>query len=241
MSQGSESGREDDGQPQVDIQVPDDARELYQDVLAYHREQRALRRQQRSRQLRRPFSRHGVVLPLIAGCLLLAVLSGVLLTMFTASSYFGPGPVHTRPPAGPKPASHSKPPTGTGSALLPAGTIFASGQPVDLTKITSTAIALVGGNCDCASLLRNLTLQTAAARIPLYLVGPSASQGSLAKLAVGRLSVRLATDPVGVLQSAFPTARLTVLLVNAVGQVTTYSGLRPGFQLGGKLRQLIPS
>ena len=41
MSFASEPGRDDNGLPPVNIEIPDDARELARDVLAYHREQRA--------------------------------------------------------------------------------------------------------------------------------------------------------------------------------------------------------
>ena len=43
----SEPGRDDGNLPPVNIVVPDDARELDRDVLAYHRELRARRRRQR--------------------------------------------------------------------------------------------------------------------------------------------------------------------------------------------------
>ena len=47
MSFASEPGRDDGSLPPVNIVIPDDARELDRDVLAYHREMRALRRRQR--------------------------------------------------------------------------------------------------------------------------------------------------------------------------------------------------
>ncbi|HEX9034274.1 MAG TPA: hypothetical protein VF834_20715 [Streptosporangiaceae bacterium] len=95
MNQGREPGHDDYGLPRVDIQIPDDARELYRDVQAYHRELRARRRQARSMRWRGPLRRSGVVIPLIAGCLVLAMIAGMVLTMFTANPDFtgvaGPG------------------------------------------------------------------------------------------------------------------------------------------------------
>ena len=47
MSFASEPGRDDGNLPPVNIVIPDDARELDRDVLAYRRELRAKRRRQR--------------------------------------------------------------------------------------------------------------------------------------------------------------------------------------------------
>ena len=81
---GGEPDRDDFGLPPVDIEIPDDARELDRDVQAYHRELRALRRQLRLGRLRGPLTRDGLVLPLLAGCLAMVLISGVLLTLFAA-------------------------------------------------------------------------------------------------------------------------------------------------------------
>jgi hypothetical protein len=81
---GGEPERDDFGLPPVDIEIPDDARELDRDVQAYHRELRAHRRRMRARRLHGPLTRDGMVLPLLAGCLVLALISGTLLTLFSA-------------------------------------------------------------------------------------------------------------------------------------------------------------
>ena len=57
MSFASEPGRDDSGLPPVNIVIPDDARELDRDVLAYRRELRAQRRRRQLMRLARPFSR----------------------------------------------------------------------------------------------------------------------------------------------------------------------------------------
>ena len=44
MNAGGDQGRDDYGLPPVDIEIPDDARELARDVQAYHRELRSRRR-----------------------------------------------------------------------------------------------------------------------------------------------------------------------------------------------------
>jgi hypothetical protein len=88
VSQDGDLGRDDYGLPRVDIDIPDDARELYPDMLAYYREQRALKRFQRAARLRAMLHRDGVAMPLVAGCLVLAMLAGMVLTMLSSSSYF---------------------------------------------------------------------------------------------------------------------------------------------------------
>ncbi len=88
MNQGGEPAHDDYGLPRVDIQIPDDARELDRDVQAYHRELRALRRHERSLRWRAPLRRSGMIVPLIAGCLVLAMVAGMVLTMFSANPHF---------------------------------------------------------------------------------------------------------------------------------------------------------
>ena len=77
-------GRDDYGLPPVDIEIPDDARELTRDVHAYHRELRSLRRQHLARRLYGPLSRDGMVLPLLAGCLAVKTVSSVAATSVSA-------------------------------------------------------------------------------------------------------------------------------------------------------------
>ena len=86
MNPGGEPERDDTGLPPVDIEIPDDARELDRDVQAYYREQRAVRRQQRRSRLHGFLAKDGIVLPLLACCLILALITGTLLTVFTAAS-----------------------------------------------------------------------------------------------------------------------------------------------------------
>jgi hypothetical protein len=112
LNLGGEPERDDSGLPPVDIEVPDDARELDRDVQAYHREQRALRRRQRRLRLHAPLTRDGVVLPLLASCLVLALIAGTLLTVFTA----GPGDGLPGAAGTPTPATKTSPPASQASA-----------------------------------------------------------------------------------------------------------------------------
>ena len=85
MNIGGDPGRDDYGLPPVDIEIPDDARELERDVQAYHRELRAQRWRRRTSRLAVPLTRDGLVLPLLAGCLALTLLAGTLLTVFSST------------------------------------------------------------------------------------------------------------------------------------------------------------
>jgi hypothetical protein len=75
-------------EPPLDIQVPDDARELDRDVLAYHRELRAMRRRNRLRRLAgpfAPFAARGSVMPLLASILAVCLVAGAMLSVATFS------------------------------------------------------------------------------------------------------------------------------------------------------------
>ncbi len=84
VNRGGDPERDDYGLPPVDIEIPDDARELDRDIQAYRRELRLQRRHRLVRRLGGPLTRDGMVLPLLASCLALTLLAGTLLTMFTA-------------------------------------------------------------------------------------------------------------------------------------------------------------
>ena len=85
MNPGGGSGWDE---PPLDIQIPDDARELDRDVLAYHREQRAVRRRNRLRRLAgpfAPFAARGSVMPLLASILAVCLVAGAMLSVATFS------------------------------------------------------------------------------------------------------------------------------------------------------------
>ena len=100
MNPGGGSGWDE---PPLDIQVPDDARELERDVLAYHRELRAKRRRKRLRRLTAPFGQ-GTVLPLLASILAVCLVAGAMLSVATFSPATAPGD-RTHPPTTAAPSS----------------------------------------------------------------------------------------------------------------------------------------
>ena len=105
MNPGGGSGWDE---PPLDIQVPDDARELQRDVLAYHRELRAERRRKRLRRLAGPFAARGSVMPLLASILAVCLVAGAMLSVAT----FSPAPSTVEQP--------SRPATATSSARPPS-------------------------------------------------------------------------------------------------------------------------
>ena len=99
MNPGGGSGRDE---PPLDIQIPDDARELERDVLAYHRELRARRRRSRLRRLTGPFAGQGTVMPLLASILAVCLVAGAMLSVAT----FSPATAPEHP--GPPPVGHGR-------------------------------------------------------------------------------------------------------------------------------------
>ena len=90
MNPGGGSGWDE---PPLDIQIPDDARELDRDVLAYHRDVRAQRRRKRLRRLAgpfAPFAAHGNFMPLLASILAVCLVAGAMLSVATFSPATSP-------------------------------------------------------------------------------------------------------------------------------------------------------
>ena len=92
MNPGGGSGWDE---PPLDIQVPDDARDLERDVLAYHRELRAKRRRNRLRRLAGPFAAHGSVMPLLASILAVCLVAGAVVGLNVATDSIAPATRHT--------------------------------------------------------------------------------------------------------------------------------------------------
>jgi hypothetical protein len=115
----------------LDIQIPDDARELERDVLAYHRELRASRRRSRFRRLTSPFAGQGTVMPLLASILAVCLVAGAMLSVATFSPQMAPATHHHQPstaasspqPVSQRPSAGSRTPaSGSGTARPSAST-----------------------------------------------------------------------------------------------------------------------
>ena len=120
MSPGGGAGWDE---PPLDIQIPDDARELDRDVLAYRRELRARRRRSRLRRLASPFAGQGAILPLLASILAVCLVAGAMLSVATFSPPMAPA-VHqhqsTAAASSPQSASRRPGSHGAGPASGPA-------------------------------------------------------------------------------------------------------------------------
>jgi hypothetical protein len=245
VNAGGDPDRDDFGLPPVDIEIPDDARELDRDVQAYQRELRAQRRRRRARRLRAPLTREGMVLPLLAGCLILALITSTLLIMFAADQTGMPEqPGHVATQTAPKrPAATSQPTAGQVNGPLPTGEITVAGQTVPLRSVAGPAVlTLVPPDCKCAPTLRELTTQAAQARVPVYLVAASGDAQQLTALAPRPApgTVKLAEDPGNVLFRTYGRSGLTTILVRSNGSVASF-GPVPQRGLQASLRQLSPA
>jgi hypothetical protein len=128
-------------EPPLDIQIPDDARELDRDVLAYHREMRAQRRRRWLRGLTGPVAGRGTLMPVLASILAVCLVAGAMLSVAT----FSPATTgdQTHPPttaaASSLPATPKTSPAPATSAASPAQiTPAASSAQASSTQASST-------------------------------------------------------------------------------------------------------
>jgi hypothetical protein len=199
VNQGGDQGHDDYGLPPVDIEIPDDARELDRDVQAYHRELRAQRRHERSMRWRAPFRRSGIAIPLLAGCLVAALVAVMVSAMFTANPNFTGTTGKQSSSQSSRAGSHSaggsssaaissggptvspsgnlsRPVTTPGAAVarLPGKTIDVAGKAIALDTLISTALAIVPARCPfrCTTAVSKLLAQAETAGVIVYLVFP---------------------------------------------------------------------
>ena len=239
MSFASEPGRDDGNLPPVNIVIPDDARELDRDVLAYHREQRARRRRQRALRLFRPFrvrdaGGQAAIMPLIAACLAISLIGGVLLSVVTMSPALAPTVSAGRP------ARPSAVPSAT-VQTLPAGDIQVDGRTAPVNSLAGSVVALIPAGCRCDARLSRLSRQAAAAKVRVYFAGTGPVIRELTGytkndgdgVAIG------AADSGNVLGAAYhPGSQLTVLLVEGDASARVYRGLSDNFRLTSAMAEL---
>ena len=218
---GGDPGRDDYGLPPVDIEIPDDARELDRDVQAYHRELRAQRWRRRTRRLAGPLTRDGMVLPLLAGCLALTLLAGTLLTVFSGAQLTGRAP-------------------GRADHQLPNATVLVDGVRTPLRQLRGLVLALVPAGCRCAD-LPQLAREAGEAHVPIYIAGRGrALVADLVKRT--RPGAHAVEDTNDALMSTYNPVILTAVLVKDDGSVARVAlpDRKKGFQLTSALRSLVP-
>jgi hypothetical protein len=257
VNQGGEPGHDDYGLPPVDIQIPDDARELDRDVQAYYRELRALRRHERSNRWRAPLRRGSMIVPLIAGCLVLAMVAGMALTMFSANSYFagldnrrtsgadtrqsGQAFRSGKPTATPKATKNSAGSNSRAAAHLPPGRISVAGKLVRLRGLPAMALAIVPAHCACAAVIGQLLSQARSASVPVYLIGRrGVSEAKLKSLAPSSAkgTAVVAQDTKNALKSISRPSGATIVLVDRHGGMTVEPPLSSPLHLEWALRKL---
>jgi hypothetical protein len=234
VSFDSSPGPGDGSLPPVDVVVPDDARELARDVLAYRREVRARRRRERMLRILGPlgrtdFIRRGTIFPLIASLVALSLLVGTLLSVVTM------GPVSA--------------PTATSAPQVPArlpdgGMRLDNGQVVPTSRLAGSLLALIPPTCDCGPVLESLARQAASAGAPVYFVYDAQNTdygaAGLASLTAryGAGVARSVYDLSGVLFAAYMPYRVTALLVHRDSTVDVRREFPAGFDLTPALRGL---
>jgi hypothetical protein len=234
VNPGGEPERDDTGLPPVDIEIPDDARELDRDVQAYFRELRAERRNQRRRRLHVGLTRDGVILPLLACCLILALITGTLLTVFTATSDQNLG---TLPPGGANPNKSSPPPTTSSSASPPAGrtpagaklrsktvrlpntSIAVDGTPYSLPSMFGIMLVLIPTRCHCMTAVSRLAAIGVGTEAGAILVAAEGTITEAQRYRAGLQSriannVGVAIDAQGALRKAVPAKGLTAVVIS---------------------------
>ena len=243
MNSGGEPERDDTGLPPVDIEIPDDARDLDRDVQAYFRELRAERRRLRRLRLHGGLARDGVVLPLLACCLILALITGTLLTVFTATSdqnLVNPLARGTSPNRSSPPTATTSPPTSS-SASSGAGRAAAGprnprqddvraatdqcglmvGQPpLPAAEMFGTMLVLIPARCDhCTTAIIRLTRISIRAGTSTVLVGTPGTiteANQLQSQLSRRIArhVQVALDGQGVLHNAVSAGGLTAVVIS---------------------------
>ena len=233
MSFASEPGRDDGSLPPANIEVPDDARELARDVIAYHRELRAKRRRERLRRVFGPLVRaglfrHGNFFPLIATCVALSMIVGVVLSVMAARPASGPI-VNATPPA---------------QKTLPQDTVQLSGVLEPVRRLAGSVLVLIPTTCGCGTVLSGIARQTASAHVAVYFVYAAGSAQGAAQMATltavyGDHVARTAYDVSNALflEYSAPTSPVA-LVVARDGAVDVHRAFPPGFDLTPALRPL---
>ena len=209
---GLQGDSDDYGLPKVDIVVPDDARELARDVIAYRRELRQQRRRERWRRLARPFTRYGIGAPLIASAVVIALISGLLMTVVS------PRPssrtVQVQPPVAPtyRPGQKHGP--------LPVGDITVDGKLTPVRDLVDRAgvIVIVPRACGCGGAVSSLAQQAVNQRLQVWLVadgrsGTDAADVRTLAAAVPHGGAIAAEDPDRLLSSTYQAQGLTAVLI----------------------------
>lgn len=238
MNPGGGPDRDDTGLPPVDIEIPDDARELDRDVQAYRRELRAQRRRGRSTRVHGMLARDSMVMPLLICCLVVALITGTLLTIFTSTAIGPaglPGAAKHGGSASPGAATTPAGPAATSAPGLASALVEVAGHRHAVSALGPAILLVAPAGCRCDSVLAQVAGLAAQAHEATYLVAAPAELRQSARLA-GRLGHGLmaASDVSGILAGgSYPHAGLTAILVSPSGTVSYEQRLQAGADLHG--------
>lgn len=219
------------------MRVPDDARELELDVIAWRRERAAgHRRALLDRVVRtRRWRRYGLSGPLVAAVLVIVAVFGALLALVVPTGGRARAPsraLDAAPPA----------PVGSVGGLLPDRRLTVGGVERSVRELRPAVLALVPPACRCGALVDELSGQAAEFGVRLVLVATSPDDDGLGDLvaAARHGSVLPAYDLEGWLAGAYAARGPTLVLVRDDGRVTAVErDARPGQRWEPSLRRLV--
>lgn len=208
-------GNSDDGLPEIDVEIPDDIRELDREVQAYRRELRQRRRHALLQRLVPGFRRlgpYGVLAPVIAIALIATAAFGGVLTLL--------GPKTTVAP--PETSASSSDDAGSADNArvgrpLPNADVTVDGTAGRLSGIRSAVVVSVPKDCRCKPSIDTLVSTARTTGVAVYFSGDHAETTSLAQQA-GRYP-HVLDDATTVLRETYHPAGLSAVLVDAKGTV----------------------
>jgi hypothetical protein len=222
-----------DGPLPLDIVVPDDPRELAEDIAAYHRELHAAARSDLLG--RRLFSRWERFWG--SGRLVMAVLVGLIL-VGGAATVLAPQ-VDQPGSAGPLATGLSAAP-GSRGGLLPDANVTMRGFSRPARSLRPAVLALVPPGCGCAAGLDAVFVAAMSYHVPMYIVGARSQFAELTAQAatIGNGTTQVVIDDERELLEAYEPIDLTLVLVHSDGVVEAVSPQPDTVQLGRDLAVL---
>ncbi|KWW98034.1 hypothetical protein C3Y87_17780 [Carbonactinospora thermoautotrophica] len=225
-----EDGRDDD-LAAFDFVIPDDLRELDDEVRAYRREQR--RERLRRFLLVHRWHRAGLSAPLFVLVLLLVGFVGSMMALIgpTASPPSSRGPL----------ARGDQTPAGQQGGLLPAVDVKVRGDVRPARDLRPAVLAIVPPGCACETLLNEVFDQAQAYRLTMYVVGRSSQEPELTQLVhrVGNGTAGVVIDTEGVLTASTAARGITLVLVHSDGVIgSVLRDIPPGLRIEPLLARL---
>lgn len=219
MATGEDLGRgpdwNDDGLPQVDVEIPDDLRDLDREVQAYRRELRQRRREQLLRRIVPGYRRlgpYGVLAPIVAGTLLVTAVFGTMMSLLGPKSA-NPAKVTSVPPN-----STAGDETGNVGEPLPDSTVTVDGTAKRLAGVRSAVVVAVPARCGCSASIADLTSAARATGVAVYLSGRHDQTSSLAER--GGSYPQVLGEAQRILERRYHPVGLSAVLVDRHGRVT---------------------